>query len=334
MNRKNSKLMAGLLTTALLIGNTMPAFAADISVTGDTATGSTPTEFSVDEEALGGGLVVTIPASLDLTADVDSGDYVANDVVSAYGNIDACKAVTVSTGEEITYTNSSDASITVDGAVTFGTDGSELWTAQQTKDSITNLDSRTIGVTVEKEDVEYIGTYESTVYFDISLDYIVSPASWFSWQVGDTSVAIDGISRQATSMDIIVPSTYQGLPVVSANFGGSRVTSVVLPDSITTIDDYAFSDCQYLASVTMSNNVTEIGEGAFMFTEDTTALASITLPNSLTSLGKWAFYGCSALTSVTYNDVEYTSVSALETALTTAGVTLGDSVFEGTGLTD
>lgn len=336
MKKRNSKILAGLMTATLLLGNTMPVFAADISVTSDTANGNTPTEFSVDADAIGGGLVVTIPASLDLTANGD-GDFVANDVVSAYGNINACKAVTVSTDNEITYVNADDASISVTGAVTFGSDGAEQWTAEETKNSITTLDSRPINVKVAKDDIDYIGTYNTKVYFNINVNYVVSPASWFAWLVGSTSVSIDGLSRNAESTDIIVPSTYQGLPVVSVAFSGSSITSVVLPDSMTTIKDYSFKNCEYLASVTMSDNVTEIGKQAFMRDYDefwTPALTSITLPSSLTTLGQYAFANQSELASITYKGTEYTSKAALTAALTAAGVSVGTGAFEDTGLTD
>lgn len=77
------------------------------------------------------------------------------------------------------------------------------------------------------------------------------------------------------------------------------LTSVTLPNSVTTIEDYAFYDCAALTSVTIPNSVTTIGEGAF---NDCEALTSITIPDSVTTIEWGAFYGCSALTSVTIPD--------------------------------
>ena len=62
------------------------------------------------------------------------------------------------------------------------------------------------------------------------------------------------------------------------------------------IGDGAFNSCRSLTSITIPNNVTSIGYGAF---SGCSALTSITIPNSVTSIGEGAFGGCSSLTSVT-----------------------------------
>ena len=54
--------------------------------------------------------------------------------------------------------------------------------------------------------------------------------------------------------------------------------------------------CTGLTSVSIPNSVTSIGMNAF---GSCTGLTSITIPNSVTSIGQWAFEGCSELTSVT-----------------------------------
>ncbi len=107
------------------------------------------------------------------------------------------------------------------------------------------------------------------------------------------------------------------------------MTSVTIPNSITSIGKYAFSRCYGLTSLvvdknngtydsrnncnaiietstnnlivgckntTIPNSVTSIGEHAF---EDCSRLTSVTIPNSVTSIGYGAFYNCSGLTSVT-----------------------------------
>ena len=78
-----------------------------------------------------------------------------------------------------------------------------------------------------------------------------------------------------------------------------RSSVVVIPDSVTSIGDFAFSYCKGLTSVTIGNSVTSIGSSAFW---DCTGLKSITIPDSVTSIGKSAFSGCAGLTSVTIPD--------------------------------
>ena len=72
--------------------------------------------------------------------------------------------------------------------------------------------------------------------------------------------------------------------------------SVTIPNSVTTIEDNAFSSCFALKSITIPNSVTKIGFGAFY---SCFALESINLPNSVTTIGAWAFADCNALKSTT-----------------------------------
>ncbi len=74
-----------------------------------------------------------------------------------------------------------------------------------------------------------------------------------------------------------------------------EIKDLVIPNSVTTIKDYAFHGCTGLTSVTIGNSVTMIGYEAF---RGCSGLTSITIPNSVTTIGAWAF-AFSGLTSVT-----------------------------------
>ena len=82
---------------------------------------------------------------------------------------------------------------------------------------------------------------------------------------------------------------------------GNELTSVTIPDSITSIGDYAFYNCTGLTSVTIPDSVTSIGEYAF---SKCTGLTSITIGNSVTSIGDYAFLRCNALADVYFNGTE------------------------------
>ena len=72
--------------------------------------------------------------------------------------------------------------------------------------------------------------------------------------------------------------------------------ATTIPNSVTSIGNYAFNGCEALTSITIPNSVTSIGVSAFY---GCTGLTSITIPNSVTSIGDQAFRGCTGLTSIT-----------------------------------
>ena len=81
--------------------------------------------------------------------------------------------------------------------------------------------------------------------------------------------------------------------------------STTIPATITSIGDYAFSECTSLKSIDIPNSVTTIGDYAFFIC---TALSSINIPNSVTNIGSLAFWACSSLMSL---DIP-SSVTAIE----------------------
>ena len=115
----------------------------------------------------------------------------------------------------------------------------------------------------------------------------------FSGCSGLTSVTVDknnGTYDSRNNCNAIIETSTNKL-IVGCN-------NTIIPNSVTSIGEFAFSDCSGLTSVAIPNSVTSIGESAFA---SCSGLTSVTIPNSVTSIGSWTFYGCSGLTSVTFN---------------------------------
>lgn len=112
------------------------------------------------------------------------------------------------------------------------------------------------------------------------------------------------------------------------------LTSIIVPNSVTSIGEGAFSGCILLFKIIIPNSVTSIGDLAFM---DSNALSYIVISNSVTSIGDGTFYGCSSLTNIvipdsvtSIGDIAFSGCRSLSNIVIPDSVTsIGDYVFEG-----
>jgi len=107
-----------------------------------------------------------------------------------------------------------------------------------------------------------------------------------------------------TDTEVVIPNVHRGKPVTaikggnntgsdfSAFYNNKIITSVVIPEGVTSIGQKAFQHCTNLASVTIPESVTTIGTYAFQFCS---SLTSIALPTSITTISEGMFYGCTNL---------------------------------------
>ena len=117
----------------------------------------------------------------------------------------------------------------------------------------------------------------------------------FAFTPDNTAVIV---RYKVTAADVTIPSRYKGKPVTMidhAAFYNSAVTSVTIPDSVTSIRDSAFLFCSQLTNISIPNSVTAIGSFAF---DGCTKLESITLPSSLSTIQSYAFYNCGNLKTI------------------------------------
>ena len=97
-----------------------------------------------------------------------------------------------------------------------------------------------------------------------------------------------------------------------------------IPDSVISIEDYAFYECKSLTRINIPNSVTSIGECAFIRCQ---SLTRINIPDSMTSIGDNAFRNCESLTSINLPD-SVTSIgkSAFAWCKSLTSINIPDSV--------
>ena len=87
-----------------------------------------------------------------------------------------------------------------------------------------------------------------------------------------------------------------------AYYSRHSLTSIIIPDSVTRIEQSAFNDCWGLTSIVIPENVTSVGEGAFY---NCNSLTDIVIPENITSIEQYVFCECDGLTSIVIPNTVY-----------------------------
>jgi len=122
----------------------------------------------------------------------------------------------------------------------------------------------------------------------------------FTFTTNNGSLTITGYTGSGGS--VAIPATINGIPVANIGSGAfagtflhpnTTLTSVIIPNSVSTIQDEAFYTCTALTNAVISCGVIIIGPYAF---NQCSALNGLVIPDSVTTIGSFAFLGCVGLT--------------------------------------
>ena len=138
---------------------------------------------------------------------------------------------------------------------------------------------------------------------------------------GLTEIIVDNNNQNYKSIDGVLFN--KDATTLVAYPAGKTGNSYQIPNSVTSIGDFAFYGCTSLTSINIPDSVTSIGVRTF---EDCTHLTSVTIPDSVTSISYMTFSGCTSLTSITIPD----SVTSIDNSAFAYCTSLTDVYYTGT----
>jgi hypothetical protein len=226
--------------------------------------------------------------------------------------------------------NTSIASVSSSGTVTAMASGSAIITVTTSDGKKTATCAVTVKTPLTSATLaSYLATLsKNTINTAYNVYLKVSRAEEFT----TINAALNGMPNKYVNLDL-TGSTVKEIPmqafmIIIANpisiKGCDTLVGITIPDSVTSIGRFAFSDCINLISVNIPDSVTSIGNVAF---NGCTSLASVTIGNGVKSIGDYAFFDCSSLTNITIpNNVISIGDSAFSSCDSLASVTIGSGV--------
>ena len=339
MKRRFKRILSVLLVVVMLltaaplsgfVGLDLPNLADLFSLKADAAT---------ESGKCGANLTWSLDTDTGVLTISGTGDmynWYSSDDVPWYSNRSSIKTVVIgdsvtSIGDDAFYRCTGLTSVTIPDSVTSIGEVAFSW--------CTGLTSVTIGNSVTS-----IGDYafsDCTGLTSITIPNSVTSIGngVFEDCTGLTSITVKEGNPNYSSDEYGVLFNKDKTLLIQYPIGNTR-TSYTIPDSVTSIGDWAFAQCTGLTSVTIGNSVTSIGEAAFWLC---TSLTSVTIGNSVTSIGSSAFSMCVSLTSVTIpdsvtsigNGAFYFCTSLTRVTIPDSVTSIGDNAFIScTSLTD
>ena len=145
----------------------------------------------------------------------------------------------------------------------------------------------------------------------VELNLLEGDAGSLSYSIGGTNngeikvvhkgdiTSSSGFANDSTLKGLVIGTSCTSIGSSSFYYCTGLTGSLIIPDSVTTIGDFTFSDCGFTGSLTIPDSVISIGYAAFQGCSGFNS--SLTIPNSVTTIGTYAFQNCSSLTALYTN---------------------------------
>ncbi len=151
------------------------------------------------------------------------------------------------------------------------------------------------------DSVTSIGNYAFSDCISLKDIYITDLAAWCNIKFSEyysnpMCYASNLYLNNILVTDLVIPNEVTSIGNYAFSNCGS-LTSVTIPDSVTSIGDSAFSSCSSLTSVTIGNGITNIDSNVFNYCS---SLTEMVIPKSVTEIESDAFNNCPKLTTVKY----------------------------------
>ena len=313
MSTKKISFMIVIITIAII---SFPVLADTID------TSYTPTTVSVTQENLfdgNSGLALYIPESMPLTANSETGKYEFNGFISASGIVYNNQKLFITLQDSIIDYTLNENDTKVSGEISFANedDSSGLIISYDSWQLMTNEMQRrndlgsfinvpyksTIKITVEQDEMDYLGQYSTTVIFDITMEEVQMAAGMYK-----NGAMVASWTEMIENGYISVAG---GVLTTNNSLKDCDVNKVVISNEVTKIGDAAFKDCSNLVSVIIPDSVITIGYNVF---KECSNLSSLYIPASVKNISYNFLVGCDSLQNIIV-DPENSSFCSVDNVL-------------------